>query len=550
MTETERLEDRRHALWLGLTVLLAHGLLLLNDGIYWDGFVVASGRAEPELLRHIFVDAGAAAAYPMHLALNALPGFPFGHKLASFVSALVITFAGRRLALASGYLTRSESTYLAAILCTWPALLPNVELVMVPYAVCFAAFLGGWATLLSPPATTTQTFVRRGIALACIFLSFSVRSLLVVHLGFCVLVVAHRALQDERDMPFWRRCLWQASRVGDLFALPFVYWVSNEAFFPRKGEYATYNRLKVSFGGTARAFVSSGLTAFVRWPLATAKSLVRDPIALVVSVAVAAAAARWVRPVDGEAQPPLRRHWPSLLVGGWLLAVAIAPYALIGAAPLVHGWGRRHGLLTGLGTGVCLVTFAAVLRRWAPPRAANLAWLVPVLWSAANAGALADGFLGWQSRTAKDKAILVRLREVDEGARRASVYFVRDETPRGDEPGYRFYEWASLFELAWGDEGRVGFPEGTPRAEILEHVPYFNHAYNAQNLDIEGCAARLEVISVVPREPDWRLGARYTWARLRGGPDDSWLRSLVSVSIAPLPSADGRNCPRSAPLAP
>ena len=202
-----------------------------------------------------------------------------------------------------------------------------------------------------------------------------------------------------------------------------------------------------------------------------------------------------------------------------------------------------------MGTAVCLLVALSVVRQKLPSKAARLVSFVPLLWIAANAGAMVDGYLGWQSRAAKDKAIVLHLRDNEE-ARRASVLWVRDEVPRGDEVEYRFYEWASMAELAWGDERHVGFAEGTSPATVAEKVPFLRHSHNAQDVDIEGCAALLVVAPVGPTEPDWRLGVRYSFARLGGGPSAAWLRGLLRLTASPLPTADGRRCQRPVPMPP
>lgn len=540
---TERDWDRRHALWLALTVLLAHGLLLLNDGVYWDGFLIASGRAEPETLWRMFVDAGAVIGYPIHHGLLSLPCFPLGHKVTSLLSALVIAFATRRLAFQTGFLTSTESTLAGGIAGTWPALLVDVELVMVPYPVCFAAFLVGWAAFTHAPQPSVKA---RAFALICLIPSFSIRSLLVLHIGACALLLIARAMDaTESEGSFLRRLLRQGLRHADLLLVPFLYWGANELLFPRRAEYADYNRIKLVPAAMLRALVSSILTALARWPLSSLKSLARDPVALVVAVVVAAAGYRAFR---ASSQVPLTRSRTAgwvVAVGIWLLVCGAIPYAAVGLSPQVHGWGRRHGLLTGLGTAIIVLGMVALVRGRVSQRVGAYVWMLPVVYVAASAGALVDGFLGWQARAAKDKSIVLHLREAD-AAREASVLWIDDRYPRGEETDYRFYEWSSMGELAWGDERHVGFPLGTAPEVVRDKAKWLTHAYNASGVDLEGCAALVSLSAAGPPESDWRLGLRYTAARVRGGgaAPAAWLKGLLSFRAEALPLSDGKNCRR------
>jgi hypothetical protein len=353
-------------------------------------------------------------------------------------------------------------------------------------------------------------------------------------------------LEEPSEDPVVARLGRELGRHLDLLVLPFLYWFGNEALFPRGGDYADYNRVKLAPSVVLRALGSSTLTAFVRWPLASLKAIALDPVALTVTALVAATGARLSR---RDEDAPLGTgsqlaSGPFFAVGALLFAAGIVPYALVGLAPDVSGWGRRHGLVSSVGAAIITLAVLALARRRLSARWASVLRLVPIAWIAVNSGAMVDGYLGWQSRAAKDKAIVLLLKTTDE-ARRASTLIVRDDRQRGNEREYRFYEWASMTELAWGDERHVGFSEATWQTSFPASRRYFTHDHNARDFDPEGCAALLEIASTDPREPDWRLGVRYSWARLTGRVSDAWLAGLLRLSATPFPAADGQNCQRN-----
>jgi hypothetical protein len=91
--------------------IVAPGLLLLNDGIYWDGwpmYMMPRDGNREDLLRY-FVEAGLPMRAYMHYAIGSFPGIVFGYKLVSFLAIAVSSLVIYRICDESGSLRRWES---------------------------------------------------------------------------------------------------------------------------------------------------------------------------------------------------------------------------------------------------------------------------------------------------------------------------------------------------------------------------------------------------------------------------------------------------------
>ncbi|MGH7527768.1 MAG: hypothetical protein ACREMX_13815 [Gemmatimonadales bacterium] len=529
-----------------LAGILAHGWMLLNDGLFFDGWLIHTFLRENNWaeLRSMFLQHGSPGMAYFHWAMGHSGPLVLSYRLIALVSILAAGLAVYALARETGWLTPAEAGWLALLSLLYPGMQVGFELINVPYLVCYALFLAGFlAAFVAERTHGWRQVLLRVLALLLLFASFTTNSLLVFHYGFLLLLALR--IRDLQGLSSRETVLRYAPKRLDYLILPLLFWVLKESLFPRHGLYAEYNRFQLAplrlLGNVSLFLVNA-----VYQQLNGALSALLDQPALLLIMAAAVyllrgAVARARLGSAAHPTPPL----PVLGVALWLLALGCLPYVVVGLAPTVHGWSTRHALLIGLPWSLL---FLAGLRLVLPLNTgAQLLARSTVLLAIAVGSLLrtVENQVSWQARWVKDKSLIHNLADLPT-ARRFSVLWVDDRVPLGGERDYRFYEWSSILKAAWGTQRNVGLDRRTTTADFLTGSPQFFIAqYNLRDFDPAGCQAVLTIRRGRLNLSDAELAARFHYVRLvRPALLDQFLSGVTDLDLEPLPGApEATRCP-------
>lgn len=527
---------------IGIFTVLVHGLMLLNDGVFFDGWLIYWRMIDGHLehTRETFYEAGLPLFWVLHRMLGA-SGTVFGYRLWCF-AAYFITGAALNgtLRLTDSFTRRERLIFVAVALCYPGFFQGGGELILVPYAVLFAVFmLGCWAAIASVVRTGGIAGVLRVTALFAFAISFSIKSLLVFYGGLVTLLIVVRGrqlgLQRVRDL------IRLAPRFADFLVLPPLFWIATSRLFPTYGAYASYNAIRLAPKEIAVAFANFVYNALYALPNEALGTLLAAPLVPALCLLFLWYHHDRVAPsTDGPSE--IRK---LALATAVLMFLAAFPYAAVARFPTVHGWNTRHALLFGVPFGLLIVTAARALAAGRSPFAATAVATVTVL---AFSSVVLNTNLALIARWAKDRSIIAKLQQMS-AAKPYSVYWIHDEFPVGGEPDYRFFEWSSIFKSAYGDETRVGFDARAVTPTYVDQSrPLFNARYNLSALDLDGCAATL-TISRGPRAgTESSMGLRYLLYRyaLKSQLAD-YLGELTGLDVQPLPAQKDSHCAQVTP---
>ncbi len=445
----ESASPRRLTLLVLVVGLLAHGLVLLTDHLIWDGWWANADLGLPDagILARQFQESGK----PMEGWFLA----PF-RLLASFEARVaagkvvgVACWIGSFLAMHACLrrLARLDGRVATAIACLAAAapvyeVLGDVSLAMYP--ACVLLFWCGWLLVAwSLDLRGPAALACRLTALALLFISFNVNSLLVMHYAvaatFAALRLGHLPWPEKRS-----RIVQAAIRWPDLLAVPLVFWIWKTVFTPTSGYYRDYNKLaldvpKLVLGG-------AGLVLDFLGPLV--RDVLSSPLWLLLAAAAAGATSWWLarrgsrRPDASTAVPG--PGWLLVACGLALILAAALPYILVGQAIMSYGWWSRSCVLFPLPIAMTVVGLLLVANRLFL-RARPTAWIV----GATAIGVLFVGdcwrnTLTMQAYGAKQAAIRRDLREII-AARSPAAIQLRDYFPiRGTNDFYPIAVWTFL----------------------------------------------------------------------------------------------------------
>ena len=530
----DQAETRAHTAIIVLCAVVAHGLLLLNDGVYWDGWLIywmLRERNWADLL-YTFAQAGSPVTACGHWLMGSFPNAVFGYRMVAFVCIVLQGNLIYRIALRTNLLVPLGALCIAMFSVLYPAFQVGFELINLPYSVCLVLFLCGVWLALKPEQRCS--IARRAImisgACASFFVSFTVNSLLVFYFGFLLLLRVVWRREGERVHAEARQFIvseWH------FVVLPFVYWIGKKLLFPAHGLYAGYNTFVLS----AKPILSSLATFFENAVFGQVNEVVFNVLKHPAAWGVVLIAVLWgydAFKIESKQFLSDRRKAGWLLTFGLLLLLlAMVPYALVGKSPAPYGWTTRHALLVGLPMGIT-VTAAIGLVFTREGVLSRPGWvLLAVLFLGFSRLTVAN-YVEWQERWIKDRSIMVNLSRLPDAAN-YSVYWVDDQFPQFQE-SYRFYEWSSIFKAVWGGESRIGLDRRAYAADFLQNEQkYFTSLYSLRDFNPSGRQASLTIKRALGMNK-WELCGRYYFYKF-GDPKklNQFLTWMTDVEVRPVP---------------
>lgn len=543
-------------LLLGVVAVFSHGLLLLNDGTYWDEWLLGSYLAEDDWkeVNAWATESGMPAIGYFYWALKLLGLIPYYKiiALATLFTTAVLVF---KLCSEFNLFTRFEAVGVAVLSLTYPAYQTTIELSTFRYLVFYCAFLFVILQLWRSARAESPLLLkpwRRVLLLAILTISYNLNSLLVLY--FPLLFVVFWQIKEANSLSWID--VAKAHLLGklDFIALPFIFYAVKKIFTPAYGAYAGYNELNLdpaSVWAHLERFAKNALYGQIDTSLT---GLFAHPLVVIFLLPLTYLAYTKYQRATPE---PSGDHTPIkvipvyalLLFGVGLLLAGMFPYAAVGLSPAMSGWNTRHALLISLPVAFLMVSLLRPLWIDRPAGAqggldgrfiaAFLGGMLVVAFSLSTA----SYYVSWQARAVKDKAIMADLAEVAL-LKNFSVFWINDQYPLGGEVLYRFYEWAGMFKKTWGGESRVGFQvQGYNQAALAGYKSYYNKSNNLSEFDPSGCQAGLIIRQGALQYSEPQLVWKYfQYKFFEPQKMTDFLHGVVNIHIE-LPETESPRCP-------
>lgn len=518
--------------------IIVHGLLLLNDGIYWDDWlwVTALKGKNWSIIYSVGFERGVPFDSYFNWFFSYFKNIELAHRSVAFISILFA--AGLIYAICNKLriLNKTDSLFIALISMVYPAFQTQMLLCTTNYLFYYMLFL--IAVLVAFKSVTALSFTKYILRFASwifFFISFSHGSLLVYFWGFVIIILLY--LHDFKIDNIKKVFFNTVTRIIDYILLPFTYWTARKILFPPYGHYADVYKFVFSpekwFLNLA-LFLYNGV--YRQFNAALVKLITQPGLWLFVLLGVLF----WYAKFKGDTVHPsetsetLAKPQFLLAYGFLLMGLGMLPYIAVGYYPTLTGWSTRHSLLLALPIALMLVALAHILFRRPEGGLSHIGWIFLTTLLLAFSIATVSNYIGWQARWVKDRSVMVNLARLD-GDRDYSIYWVNDQYNFGGEK-YRFYEWSSIFKLIWGEEKRIGydliypdsnrkFPEWHNRVSI--------ELYNLGKFDPDGRQATLNIYGRYNGSVIGLLGQYYYYRFLHPQRMYDFLIGVTEVNVLP-----------------
>ena len=520
--------------------ILAHGMLLLNDGKYLEGWYLQTlihlgnwGEA-----KKFWVQLG----YPLHYWTLRLLGE------ASILTYRVILFAGVFLIAVFQYkiltrftpLTEKLSLFLAVFALVWPFYHLLVWTVFAPGMIFPVLFYAGWYYYLCLKEKKGH-FLLYLPSLVAIFLSFSSTVFLTYHFAFLLIYA----------LSLWGYSL--PSQFGELKTrtiaflkqnwvpalMPFVFYYLKNTFYPVS---IPYNKIQLFSLTTLLSSLKNILRTLTEPILSIGYSF---PTFWFVLIPVLIAASFILFKYFKSAPEFESQRYALGMIGvGLILIVTLSiTHGLVWKTVKIMSVKTRYAFLANLGYGLFLLGGIHWLFNKYWVRKKEL--IQPVLYLILTAMILVDinFYAMWQAKWAKTQSIIHNLKQTKPAAN-TSIYFLKDKFPLGVDTREYASDFTSMLIEAWDKHHFLGitpqFQARQTRAEAArrmiqvwkDQTMYF-HAL-AERFNPKGCFAEV-VVSPKKYLQEVLIGFRYLFFRLfQPGQLPQFLEDLTEVKIRPL----------------
>lgn len=514
-------------------LLIAHAPLLVNDGLFGDDWLIFKlGPDYPAQTRFLIHGAG----HPITYAYCALANFT-GHPAAFMTGLAVFGIVAGALSLRSflarlQMFSRFEVEFLSLLVWTYAGFQAWASKILAAYILSFGLLCIGTNLLAAIASSKRQHQMwLRLLALVVLFCSFAINSMMIVYL-IALLSIAFVYLPPERDL--FARLVASAKRFGDFLALPLIYWLSTNYFFPKIGPYREYYGLKdLSF--TEAAF---RLQEFARWsvstPLKDAAILTEQSrwpfvVAMATGLVFVALAGRneksFVTPPCGGPVSAL----PLIVLSFVTFILFAMPYIAIGVSP-GHFYESRHLVLFGVPVGLlCIAGYRIALGYLGKVAALALSTLTISI----GLCALWNGYFHEQARWLRQTAMIDGLRRTYREPPAAVFNLVDGFLDYFAHTYFGASEITGALHVTWDSRPLFGFTGRHEPPTVLQDIAELAKLDGSafRNIDPLGPQATIELVPTKPVLTNYQLSARYYRCLISRCDATQMIDSLANVAV-------------------
>lgn len=332
--------------YLGLILgygFLTHGIILLNDGLYWDGWLVDLWQQckDTKSMRRFYWEVGMPNLYFEHRIMGRLPRRHVAYRMISLASILITGVFVFLTAAYTNAFNPLQATAISLLLLSYPAYAVTFDgVVSLQYTFKIAIFYAGCffatTTIGQPNLAANIVF---SASLILFFVSFTANSTLVFFWGFLLFYawLVHVGPSDGFGT-------FESVKVAAMVVLPFAYWIMKETLFPRHAHYKNYNRIRFS----PFSIVQVGLRAFrygIDVPMfKPVVEMVGSRQASLTLLSVFLGLLAFGLCGDTVSMP-MRDALQILATGYALFVLGAAPFMLVGQGSSEGGWASKNFML-------------------------------------------------------------------------------------------------------------------------------------------------------------------------------------------------------------
>ncbi len=538
--------------------IFSHWPAIISDSIMWDDWIVLAWMTQSRF-DWVFQFCHNYGVTPYFLVFSPFVYFFYDVSSSILTSKILYLFGVTLNAIIIMLISKKIShgnlifaTFAGVTAVCFPALSgEGFHLSLLMYYFFIPLFLLGIFLFIVIASCKKLALLIRVFALSVLFLSFSLNSLLVMFYAL-VPAVFYASLQDQNQnlRSLFINAKGFLVRHLDFLVLPLVFWLVKEAYMPRLGLYARYNKIHFDWSGILSGYARLipdilQTTFFVPFSIPFVSWVVGLAF-IIVMFSAKPILARF----DGNADAS-KRHYMILLGFGFIaLCGAALPYYMVGRRSFqAFGFMSRDNILFSL--PISWIT-AALFCMFLKPQASlqrdqsgGLSFLRQRIILSVFAALIVSqslsnwrNHLDWQAHYAYYHSVINKISQ-DPLVRQATVIQVVNQLP-GERTlqAYRYPTsiWTEIISEAFQKTDRVAIPFSPAngcfftRDELIQYVRDTEVDFMFHGVNLEGPQIRLTINATSNSRSPIRLALAYWKARFFSPADlPNLLHSLTLV---------------------
>lgn len=528
-----------------VVAFMAHGLLLLNDGLYYDSWMLdthlQNGRYD--LIYGWLNDHSRPFTGLYYLMTGYLFATPFWHKLSIFIYLLINTVViydiGQHLRL-----SHRESLLISLFSLIYPTYQAYVEHGANSQIANLNQFLlGAWCVLCVRNHSPLTQRIALILGWGFLFVSFSTESLITFYLGFVLLLLIQQWQANGNSTK--QAIDWVIKYRLAFVLLPLIYiLVIRVILFPPRELYVEYTAPKIENLLVPVYWLTYYRNVFVyafTWSL-TILSGMGSIMAIVfvypwLSFATTSNAT--------SAKISTQRGIAFILFGLLLLALGSVPYIAGGRLLMAHGYDSRYALLVGVSMAIVLTGLLSVISHYLT-HYNEIIILVTSLVIVAFIAANIDSYIGWQAKWVRDRSWMINLQPITT-AQAVSVFELDDQwLPLENER----IGWYLPMDRRLDLNAMVQRTLKSDKYPIVDPVQagyndFYKEAFFVSRYNPAGCRAKLTIqrAAAAAQMGQFGIARRYWYYRFFAPTGmDTFLRGLTLVTVTPMNDPKATAC--------
>lgn len=466
---------------------LAHFLILLNNGIYWDDWIYFNWNIN-DMIYQFSQFGNVFLGYYFYYIFSLSFGV-FLFRVLIFLSFLLSAILLNETLKTIKEINMMSRLMLVLFFAIIPVNIARIVISTSQYSLCyFFFFFGLW--LISRYLITRAIYLRIA-ALVFLFLSFFTNSFLVFY-SIILLYIAYIELKNVALFDIYKLLL----KYLDFVIMPFLFWVIRLIFFKPYGLYDNYNSITISnlilIPYNFYIALSNILMEFIIIPGSTLFIFL-----LLILILLPLVYLLIRKKYDNDKNKDSR----FFILGLIFLVIALFAYLSVGKIPSYFGLESRHELLLPLGLSFTLLygfnIIANKLKLNTTIKVLALSIII-VLFICINI----SNYLAYQADTYKQLSLIEQFESSNIIEKYTTFLFIDNSTDlNARDRAYNFYEYTGMMAYAYGDETRFGCDKNTftgieyyrsysqyKYSDYVEHEPEYLITINKgdYSLDNEG----------------------------------------------------------------
>lgn len=460
--------SKNNQLFLLITLyFLQNFLMLFNNGIYWDDWVLYN--VDPAIIIDRFYQAGSPHIGYVHAFILSFEFGVFLYRILTFFCYLLAALFLMDILKNINEIGETSRIILILLFALLPINTAKMTLICLPCSLSYLLFFCGLWVFTRYHTNKKISF--RFLSLVLFTLSFPLQSLLV----FYTIVFLYVIYIEKRKIKDLHSIFKLGLRYLDFLMLPLIFFILKNIFWKPYGLYSSYCGINVLYMINPRYYAYS---IFFTTKNAIINILSDTIFHFTIFFLLFICIVFYFYRNNLNLEKTNGNNFFFLILGLFLYLLAIFPYIAVTKIPYLIAWDSRHLLLIPLGTAFIIYYGTQGVFNYLKIKNIFRIVFYSIIVSAFVVSGIATN-IDFQKDYYKQQSIIENMKDHDIMQNHSTYIFIDNVQEYNVFPrNFNFYEYTGMMKEAFKEETRFGCSVEKYQGNMSYYDKYLNKQYN------------------------------------------------------------------------